>query len=51
VQEVGTTGCRVVTGTAIGTTALVVASVASDCGTATARNASIVASLSTIVTA
>jgi hypothetical protein len=51
VQEIGPTGCRVVTGTAIGTTALAVASVASDCSTATARNASIVASLSTIVTA
>jgi hypothetical protein len=51
VQEIGTTACRVVTGTAIGTTALVVGSVAADCGTATARNTSIVASLSTIVTA
>jgi hypothetical protein len=51
VQEVGTATCRVVTGTAIGTTALAVASVASDCGTATTRNASIMARLSTIVTA
>jgi hypothetical protein len=51
VQEVGAASCRVVTGTAIGTTALAVISVAADCGTATARNASIVASLSTIVTA
>jgi hypothetical protein len=51
VQEVGTAVCRVATGTAIGTTALAVTSVAADCGTATTRNASIVASLSTIVTA
>jgi hypothetical protein len=57
VQEVGVvqgaSACRVTTGTAIGTTALAVESVAvgSDCGTATTRNASIVASLSTIVTA
>jgi hypothetical protein len=57
VQEVGVvqgaSACRVSTGTAIGRTALVVnsISVGSDCGTATTRNASIVASLSTIVTA
>ena len=57
VQEVGVvqgaSACRVMTGTAIGTTALAVTSIAvgSDCGTATTRNASIVASLGTMFTA